>query len=244
MSTPSHWSAALRNVVLQPTDGIVGLVDNLLSLCRQHGLELDWQAGRCRVRSAGGEWRDLDDVPLRTSVFRAILARLAALCNERRPGAVSPYGGAGEIAVGGNPVTVFRVAFTNTPGEQRFELARAAAAESVPHIDLDTGALLDALLAEVPRLRTELPGWSEGHLVPALAAFREDASDAENASATSQLRRVLRARADVNAWLGEIAILGTPETAGNPRAMTWASQLPPNVELPPDRIRNRTLVEK
>lgn len=244
MSTASHWSAALRSIVLQPTDGIIGLVDGLLSLCRQHSLELDWQAGRCRARSAGGEWYDLDDVPLRKSVFRAVLARLAALCNERRPGSVSPYGGTGEIAVDGNPVTVFRVAFTNTPDQQRFELARDGTAGGLSHVYLDTSVLLSGLLAEVPRLRRDLPGWAAGRLVPALAAFHDDASDAEIASATSQLRKMLQARADIDSWLGDIATLGTQEYAGNRRSMTPAYQLPPHVELPPDRIRNRTIVEQ
>ena len=48
--------------------------------------------------------------------------RLAALCNEQSPGSVSPYGGEGELSIGTNPSAVFRVAFTNTPGEQVLEL--------------------------------------------------------------------------------------------------------------------------
>ena len=124
MSAASPWSVALRSVLLQPTDGIVGLVDDLLSLCRQHGLELDWQAGRCRVRSFESDGEEWIDVPLRKSVFRAILARVAVLCNERMPNSTSLYGGQGEITVGADPATVFRVAFANTPSEQRLELTR------------------------------------------------------------------------------------------------------------------------
>jgi hypothetical protein len=51
---------------------------------------------------------------------------MAALCNERIPGAVSPYGGEGELSVGTSPPAIFRVAFTNTPGEQRLKVRRPA----------------------------------------------------------------------------------------------------------------------
>ncbi len=34
------------------------------------------------------------------SVFRAILARVATLCNEQSANSVSPYGGQGELVVG------------------------------------------------------------------------------------------------------------------------------------------------
>jgi hypothetical protein len=72
------------------------------------------------------ESKESTDVPLPKSVFRAILARLAALCNERTPNSVSPYRGEGECSVGTNPPVVFRVAFVNTPGEQRLEVRRKA----------------------------------------------------------------------------------------------------------------------
>jgi hypothetical protein len=105
--------------------GVVGLVDNLLGLCREQGLQLSWHANQCRVRPLGLATRESIDVPLPKSVFRAILARMAALCNERSPNSVSPHGGEGELSLGGNPPTVFRIAFTNTPGEQRLEVRRA-----------------------------------------------------------------------------------------------------------------------
>jgi len=98
------------------------LVDDLLAVCLEHGLQLDWQADRCRVRSFGGGWEESIDVPLRKSVFRAILARVATLCNERIPNSVSPYGGQGELSVGANRPAVFRVTFANTPTEQKLEL--------------------------------------------------------------------------------------------------------------------------
>jgi hypothetical protein len=51
---------------------------------------------------------------------------MAVLCNERTPNSVSAHGGEGELSVCTNPPTVFRVAFTNTPGEQRLEIRRLA----------------------------------------------------------------------------------------------------------------------
>jgi hypothetical protein len=106
--------------------GVVGLVDDLLGLCREQGLQLDWQADRCRVHPLGARPQESTEIPLSKSVFRAILARIAALCNERVPDSVSPYGGEGELSVGTSPPTIFRVAFTNTPGEQRLEVRRLA----------------------------------------------------------------------------------------------------------------------
>ena len=106
------------------TRDVVGLVDELLGLCREHGLQLDWQANKCRVSRHGAGPQEAIEIPLPKSVFRAVLARIAVLCNERTPNSDSPYGGEGELSIGTNPPTVFRVAFTNTPGEQRLEVRR------------------------------------------------------------------------------------------------------------------------
>jgi hypothetical protein len=122
MSTASQASEVLRRTLLHPSRGVVGLVDDLLTVCREQGLQLDWQGNRCRVRSVGGDGEEVMDVPLRKSVFRAILARVAVLCNERAPNSVSPYGGRGELSAGTNPPAVFRVTFANTPAEQKLEL--------------------------------------------------------------------------------------------------------------------------
>jgi hypothetical protein len=238
MSTATSSSDALRGVFRQPTGGIAVLVDGLLTTCRDHGLRLDWQAGRFRVRSFAEDWQELPDLPLRKSVFRAVLARLAVLCNERHPGSCSPYGGQGEIAVGTNPTTVFRVAFTNTPGEQRLVMSAPLAS------DLPEHPMLARLLDEVPRLRRDLKGWVKGHLVPALDRFPEAASDAQIDTALVNLRQVLRARADDDPWLGDIADLGTGEYAGPLKRMTPDSALPQRVPLPPGRVSNRTIVEQ
>lgn len=124
MNHPPPLSERVRRAFEPTRDGGVGLVDDLLGLCREQGLQLDWQADRCRVRPLGARPEESTEIPLPKSVFRAVLARIAALCNERAPGSVSPYGSEGELAVGTDPPTVFRVAFTNTPGEQRLEVRR------------------------------------------------------------------------------------------------------------------------
>ena len=73
--------------------------------------------------TAASEVEELIELPLRKSAFRAILARVAVLCNERCPNSVSPYGGQGELLVDTDPATALRVAFVNTPDEQSLELA-------------------------------------------------------------------------------------------------------------------------
>lgn len=122
MNTTSQLAGLLRSALAHPGRGIVGLVDDLLRLCPESGLRLDWQADRCRIRALPDDSEALLDLPLRKSVVRAILARVAALCNERNPRSVSPYGGQGELSVGVNPPAVFRVTFTNTADEHRLEL--------------------------------------------------------------------------------------------------------------------------
>src|SRR5271157_6439980 len=125
MNAPSSSLQQLHHALATPTRDVVGLVDEVLALCQEHGLQLDWQEGGCHIRSSGGEPEGTIDVPLRKSVFRAILARVADLCNERSPNSVSTYGGQGELWVGANSARVLRVAFVNTPTTQTLELTTA-----------------------------------------------------------------------------------------------------------------------
>jgi hypothetical protein len=122
MSNLSPFPERLQRVFRSTDRGVVGLVDDLLVLCREQGLQLDWHTNQCRVRPLGVEAQESTDVPLPKSVFRAVLARVAALCNERMPHAVSPYGGQGELTVGAHPDMVLRATFINTTSEQRLEL--------------------------------------------------------------------------------------------------------------------------
>lgn len=121
MNTKSQYTSVLRSAVEQPTCGVVGLVDNLLRACSAHGLQLDWQGSRCRVRAIEGDWEELE-VPIRKSIFRAMLARMAALCNERSPNSVSPYEGQGELVLGADPALRFSVGFVNKADQQKLEL--------------------------------------------------------------------------------------------------------------------------
>jgi hypothetical protein len=120
-------SAAERLADLfQPTPrGVVGLVDDLLAACRGLSLRLDYADDHCHIRVLDGGAPEPLAAPLPKSVFRAVLARVAALCNERVPASVTPYRGAGELADPADSHAVFRVAFTNTPDEQRLELTHA-----------------------------------------------------------------------------------------------------------------------
>ena len=136
----------LHRILQNPTGGVVGLVDDLLVACEKYGLQLDWQAECCRVRSLGGGWEELIDVPLRKAVFRAVLARVAALCNERTPNSVSPYGGQCRFSAPANQLTVFDVTFTNTSTEQKLELVTETVPAAVAsHKGLTTSEGMEAL---------------------------------------------------------------------------------------------------
>jgi hypothetical protein len=122
----------------QPTPrGVVGLVDDLLNLCRAHQLSITFRDGHCSVRRLGADAQDALDVPLPKSVFRAVLARIAALCNEHHPHSVTPYRGEGEVVVPAPPApncvpaSTCYVSFTNTPAEQQLEMrfSRSSAGE-------------------------------------------------------------------------------------------------------------------
>jgi hypothetical protein len=108
--------------------GVVGLVDDLLGLCRVHQLRLRFAEGHCSVRRLGSDDSDAITVPLPKSVFRAALARVAVLCNEQHPGSVTPYRGEGEVVVPSplspnySPPSTCYVSFTNTPSEQQLEM--------------------------------------------------------------------------------------------------------------------------
>lgn len=122
MSTHLTPAERLRSALTAPTRGVLGLVDELLTVSREQSLRLAWQADHCRVRFLVEGQEDSLEVPLRKSVVRAVLARVAVLCNERKPNSVSPYGGQGELSIGTEPGAVLRVAFVNTSDEQSMEV--------------------------------------------------------------------------------------------------------------------------
>src|SRR4051812_49347301 len=126
MNSKSPFSEQLRRAFEPTESGVIGLVENLLDLSREQGLRFGWVGDQCQVRPLGPEPPETAEFPLPKSVFRAMLARLAALCNEQSPDSVSPYGGEGELSVGTNPRMLVRVAFANTSGELRLELRPSA----------------------------------------------------------------------------------------------------------------------
>jgi hypothetical protein len=64
-----------------------------------------------------------------------MLARIAALCNERNPDSVSAYGGVGELSIPTHRPAVFHVEFANTPGEQWMEVAMVPDGENGSALD-------------------------------------------------------------------------------------------------------------
>ena len=131
MSSLSQIAERLQSA-FGPTRGVVGLVDELLSLCPEQGLQFEWRANQCRVGSLGSQPHELIEVSLTKSAFRAVLARIAALCNETAANSVSPYGGTGQVSVCTATPAFLGVAFINTPDEQRLELKPLAKANGVP----------------------------------------------------------------------------------------------------------------
>lgn len=127
MSTSTQLSDALQRAFQSRIHGVVGLVDSLLKSCPEQGLRLHWQRGHCRVHCAADDSLEVLNCPVPKSVFRAILARVGMLCNQRRANSVSPYGGEGELAVDGDAPAVFRATFTNTTEEQKLELIPVSA---------------------------------------------------------------------------------------------------------------------
>ena len=112
--------------------GVVGLVDNLLTYCRVRGVRLIWHPPQVTVQHVSGGNGEQVSVEFRSSVFRAVLARLAALCNRYRCDSVSPYGGQGEFVDERQPTTIFRVDFCNTPDELHLQLTPTPAPSSSP----------------------------------------------------------------------------------------------------------------
>lgn len=111
--------------------GVVGLVDDLLGLCGNYQLQISFRDGQCSVRRLGADDQESMDIPVPKSVFRAALARIAAICNEQHLESVTPYRGEGNIAVL-PPVSscsqklvapaTCHVSFANTPSDQHLEM--------------------------------------------------------------------------------------------------------------------------
>jgi small subunit ribosomal protein S1 len=118
-------TASLRQAFDSPEGAVLGLVDELIRLCPAEGLRLDWHADECSVWLNGRGREPELRIPFRKAVFRAVLARVFALCDERTPGPASPYGGEGEFEFGPQRDR-FHAQFVNTPDEQFLDLRRVS----------------------------------------------------------------------------------------------------------------------
>ncbi len=135
----STLSDTLRRAFEPSSSGFVGIVDNLLAISDGGNLEIVWQTGSCRAKIRRGVAEGFAEIPFRKSVFRAILARIALLCNETRPDLVSPYGGDSKLAVGENASRVFQIEFINTPDEQKLVISDTNRIEDAQPAQLDDG---------------------------------------------------------------------------------------------------------
>ncbi len=112
----------IQAVLSRPSNGIVGIVDQLLTIARDHGLRLNWRQDHCEVEIRGPQRNDLLNISMENSVFRAILARSATVCRGDDGESLSPYGGRGTVNCGGDSTKCIRAVIANTPAEQRLEL--------------------------------------------------------------------------------------------------------------------------
>jgi hypothetical protein len=138
MNQSIPFTDQVRNVFRPSPRGVVGLVDDLFELCLIHQLRLRFENDHCSIRRLGANDDDVLLVSVPKSVFRAVLARVAAICNDQNPRSVTPYDGEAEIVHPVQPIAVngFRpascfVSFTNTPSEHHLEMrfSRSAAVE-------------------------------------------------------------------------------------------------------------------
>ena len=123
MNNPQLIMDHMEYYLADPGRGVLGLDDDFMAAARQQDIRLGWQDGCFSVIFLEGTSLRRIEVPLRKSVARAALARIAALCNERSPASVSPYGGQGEVAIDADTSKVIRATFVNTPETQSLELA-------------------------------------------------------------------------------------------------------------------------
>lgn len=140
-------SAKISNAVLHPADGITGIVDEMLVVCSDYRLKLEWEQENCRVHALDEDWSTVVPVPLKKSVFRAVLARVAVLCDELS-NTTSLYGGQGEVKTSGANPSRIRVKFENSPEKQQIQL-EAQSQNSRDDSD-DVGKAIAAIRLEVP----------------------------------------------------------------------------------------------
>ncbi len=107
---------------LRSNTGVVEFVDNLLCACARDGVHLRWETDGCHVWHRGNPKAKIETLQTK-SQFRAVLARIAALCNEqKKSNSVSPYGGQAMLPVAADQEASLSIAFVNTPDTQFLEI--------------------------------------------------------------------------------------------------------------------------
>src|SRR5687767_11365890 len=117
MTANSPTAEMFQAAIANHARDIVGIVDHVLRLASECQLRLQWDEQRCLITSSAGAEETLEN-PLPKPVFRALLARFAALCKESGGSNVSPYGGESQLSLNTNPRLNFVVSFINTPDRQ------------------------------------------------------------------------------------------------------------------------------
>jgi hypothetical protein len=140
MSEQATFADRFKTAFRPAGGGVVALTEQVLHLFGEPGAVIECREGRCWCQPRGSAEKEAVEVPLSKPLFRAILARVAAMCNEQSPGAVSPYGGAGDLTTGGTPSGRFHVEFLNTAGEQRLEVRLLSAAANTPNSSPEASA--------------------------------------------------------------------------------------------------------
>ncbi len=102
--------------------GILDLVDDMLARCVNDQVRIVWCPGVVTEYPLSGTSPTSFEVTLRNSAFRAVMARMAVLCERPDSEPVSPYGGRGEFTDRRWPRVRFSLQFTNTADDQRLEL--------------------------------------------------------------------------------------------------------------------------
>ena len=172
----------LRRAFAPTQGGIVGLTDQLLEACVGSDVEFKRVGNRCVCNwTVNGETKEAL-APVPPAAFRTILARVAALCDEYSPNAVTPYRGEGLLTVKGPPPTVVRVEYVNTPDEQRLEVKRHAEGGHQPSVHVGPDA---ALRAAIEPLATYISASSNprGALADALELLLAELDSVDQAAA-------------------------------------------------------------
>ena len=162
MNAVSKYAEALRAALDHPTSGIIGIVDTLLKVRPDQEVHLHWQPDCCEVQCRAAGYEAGFETPLRQSVFRAIVARVSAICSQDSPGSMSPYGGESKLCVSTDQAAWVRVKFENTPDSQWLSLTPLSKAEEIEELRRQNAELRAKLAAR----STKPPDIDTGNVWP------------------------------------------------------------------------------